>query len=285
MEPIESPIVSVIVPCYNYAHFLPEALDSVLAQTYPHWECIVINDGSPDNTEEVALEYCKKDTRIKYFYKENGGHSSARNFGIKNSLGKYILPLDSDDKIADYFLEKSVKVLDSDSNVKIVCLETQLFGDSVEIVKMPHFDLRPLLIVNYLVNTCLYRKSDFEQTNGYDTSMLGFEDWDLWISILKKGGTAIEIPFIGYYYRKKEESIFNSFLKDEKRIFKDLLKLYTNHTDIYQEYFDSPIELIQENEKMKRVINNYQQTRTYRMGLLVNKFKKRFIRKTIRNIF
>ena len=273
---ISPALVSVIVPCYNYAHFLGEALDSVLAQTYPHWECIIINDGSPDNTEEVALEYCKKDSRIKYFYKENGGHSSARNLGIKNSTGKYILPLDPDDKIADYFLEKAVKVLDSDSNVKIVCLETQLFGDSDQIIKMRPFDLRTLLIINYLVNTCLYKKSDFEKTNGYDTSMLGFEDWDLWISILKSGGNVIELPFIGYYYRKKEESIFNSFLKDKDRIFKDLLKLYTNHIDIYQKYFDSPIGLIQENEKMKRVIHNYQQSRTYRIGLYLNKLKTSF---------
>jgi glycosyltransferase involved in cell wall biosynthesis len=272
-EPQNSPLVSIIVPCYNYAHFLGEALDSVLAQTYPYWECIVVNDGSPDNTEEIALEYCEKDSRIKYFYKENGGHSSARNFGIKNSTGKYILPLDPDDRIADYFLEKSVKVLDSDSKVKIVCLETQLFGDSDQIIKMPVYDLRSLLIVNYLVNTCLYRKTDFEKTNGYDTSMLGFEDWNLWISILKKGGTVVELPLIGYFYRKKEVSIFNSFLKDKHRIFKDLFKLYSNHTDIYEKYFDSPIGLIQENEKMNRVISNYQQSGNYKIGLKINRFK------------
>ena len=63
-------LVSVIVPCYNYAQFLGEALDSVIAQTYANWECIIINDGSPDNTEEVALKYCEKDTRFKYFYKQ-----------------------------------------------------------------------------------------------------------------------------------------------------------------------------------------------------------------------
>jgi|SRR6185312_2236416 len=278
MEPIESPIVSVIVPCYNYAHFLGEALDSVLAQTFPHWECIIINDGSTDNTEEIALEYCKKDPRIKYFYKENGGHSSARNFGIKNSLGKYILPLDPDDKIENYFLDKAVKVLDNNVTVKIVCLQTQLFGDSNEIIKMPAYDLRSLLVVNYLVNTCLYRKSDFILTKGYDQSMLGFEDWNLWIDILKSGGNVIELPFIGYYYRKKVISVFNNFLKDKNRMFRDQLKLYNNHSDIYQKYFDSPIELIQENEKMSRVIKAYQESTTYQFGLTIRKFKD-FLRK------
>jgi len=275
-EPQNSPLVSIIVPCYNYAHFLGEALDSVLAQTYPYWECIVVNDGSPDNTEEIALEYCEKDSRIKYFYKENGGHSSARNFGIKNSTGKYILPLDPDDRIADYFLEKAVKVLDADSNVKIVCLQTQLFGDSDQIIKMPVYDLRSLLIVNYLVNTCLYRKTDFEKTDGYDTSMLGFEDWDLWINILKKGGTVIELPFIGYYYRKKTESIYNSFLTDKDRVFKDLLKVYNNNIDIYQKYFRSPIGLIRRSDQLEKELNQFQKSIAYKFERATNRLKNIF---------
>ncbi|KAA9036392.1 glycosyltransferase family 2 protein [Ginsengibacter hankyongi] len=276
MPPSEASLVSVIVPCYNYAHFLREALDSVMAQGYQNWECIIVNDGSPDNTEEVALEYCKKDQRIKYFCKENGGHSSARNFGIKNSLGKYILPLDPDDKIANYFLEQAANVLDNNPTVKIVCFETQLFGESNQIIKMPDYDLRSLLIVNYLVNTCMYRKKDFEQTKGYDESMLGFEDWNLWINILKSGGSVIELPSIGYYYRKKDVSVFNLFLKDKKRVFRDLLTLYNNHVDVYEKYFDSPITLIQENEKMRRVINAYHQTRTYKWGKKFYKLKSLF---------
>lgn len=65
--------VSVIVPCYNQAKYLSEALQSVLDKTYENWECIIVNDGSPDNTEEVAKQWVEKDSRFKYFYKENGG--------------------------------------------------------------------------------------------------------------------------------------------------------------------------------------------------------------------
>ncbi|HET7117474.1 MAG TPA: glycosyltransferase family A protein [Hanamia sp.] len=285
MDPIDSPIVSVIVPCYNYAHFLPEALDSVLAQTYPHWECIIINDGSPDNTEEVAMKYCKKDSRIKYFYKENGGHSSARNFGIRMSVGKYILPLDADDRISNIYLEKAVAILETETDVKSVTGEVQLFGNADSRLKMPGYDLRSFLIVNYITISSLFRRSDYDSTKGFDETMLVFEDWDLFISLLANGGTVKELPFTCLFYRKKEVSMFHSGLTDKKRVYKDLLKLYNNHSDTYQEYFDSPIELIQENEKMKRVINNYQQTNTYRMGLLFNKIKKRFLRKTITNSF
>lgn len=72
-------LISVIVPCYNQAQYLDECLQSVLDQTYQNWECIIVNDGSPDNTEEIALRWTKKDSRFRYLKKENEGLSSARN--------------------------------------------------------------------------------------------------------------------------------------------------------------------------------------------------------------
>ena len=89
-----NPLISVIVPCYNQAQYLDECLQSVLNQTYQNWECIIVNDGSPDNTHEIAESYCRKDARFKYFYKENGGLSSARNAGISISNGEFIQFLD-----------------------------------------------------------------------------------------------------------------------------------------------------------------------------------------------
>lgn len=267
------PLISIIVPCFNYAHFLGEALDSVLAQTYPYWECIIINDGSPDNTEEAALAYCKKDARIKYFYKENGGHSSARNLGIKHSSGKYILPLDADDKINENYLEKAVSILENEKNVKLVTGQVQLFGNTNEKLLMPAFDLRSFLVVNYITISTMFRRSDFDKTNGFDETMKVFEDWDLFIALLKKGGDVKELPFICLYYRKKDESMFHDNLKNQYQLFKDQLKVYNNHIDVYQKYFDSPIALIQENEKLNRVINNYHQSKTYKIGNYINKLK------------
>ena len=94
------PLISVIVPCYNQAQYLDDCLQSVLDQTHQDWECIIVNDGSPDNTEEVAKKWLAKDSRFKYLYKENGGLSSARNAGIKDSIGQFIFFLDCDDKIS-----------------------------------------------------------------------------------------------------------------------------------------------------------------------------------------
>lgn len=101
-------LVSVIVPCYNQALYLPETLQSVLDQTYPHWECIIVNDGSSDNTEEIAKEWCSKDNRFIYVKKENGGLSSARNAGLQIAKGDYIQFLDSDDTIVSSKFEKQL---------------------------------------------------------------------------------------------------------------------------------------------------------------------------------
>jgi glycosyltransferase involved in cell wall biosynthesis len=86
-------LVSVIVPCFNQAQYLGEALQSVLAQTYTNWECIIVDDGSPDNTERVASKFVKLDNRIKYHKKQNGGLADARNYGINKAKGEFILPL------------------------------------------------------------------------------------------------------------------------------------------------------------------------------------------------
>ncbi|MGN6194455.1 MAG: glycosyltransferase family 2 protein [Ginsengibacter sp.] len=269
-------IVSIIVPCYNYGKFLSEALDSVFEQTYADWECVIVNDGSTDNTEEIALRYCDKDERFSYLYKENGGHSSARNFAIKSSSGKYILPLDADDRLSKDYLKKAVKKIESSDDIKLVTGQVQQFGDVNEKMVIPAYDLRSYLIVNYLPISSLFRRTDFDKTNGFDESMLAFEDWNLFIGILKNGGRVVELPEVGLFYRKKDQSIFRRAVKDRHRIFKDLLKLYNNHAELYEKYFDNPIHLLQENEKLERVIGAYRKSKTYRLGLKVDKIKKIF---------
>jgi hypothetical protein len=109
--------------------------------------------------------------------------------------------------------------------------------------------------------------------------MLGFEDWDFFIGILKAGGTVYEIPFPCLYYRKKEWSMFDTVCKNESQVFRDQVQLYKNHQDVYARYFGSPIKLIQENEKMKEIIRAYHQSDTYRVGLKIGRLKKLFTRR------
>ena len=119
--------VSVIIPCYNQAQFLVDTLDSVLNQTYMNWECIIVNNGSTDNTEEIALKYCAEDKRVKYFYKTNGGLSSSRNMGLEKASGKYIQFLDADDKLHQEKLKVQVREMELNPKIDVFYSNFEFF--------------------------------------------------------------------------------------------------------------------------------------------------------------
>lgn len=112
--------VSVIVPCHNYGTFLPESLASIQHQSFNDWECIIIDDGSEDNTREVSKMFALSDERFRYIHQENNGLSHARNTGIRNSIGKYIQFLDADDLIESGKLFAQVGFLESNPHVDLV---------------------------------------------------------------------------------------------------------------------------------------------------------------------
>ena len=126
MSTTSNPLISIIVPCYNQARYLDECLQSVLEQTYQNWECIIVNDGSPDSTEAVALKWTAQDPRFRYVLKKNGGLSSARNAGIEVAGGQWILPLDADDRISNHYLELAEKQFDK--GYSIIYCKARLFG-------------------------------------------------------------------------------------------------------------------------------------------------------------
>ncbi|HBR55641.1 MAG TPA: hypothetical protein DEA82_16235 [Flavobacteriaceae bacterium] len=110
--------VSIIIPVYNRAHLIGETLDSILAQTYTNWECIVVDDGSTDNTLELLEDYAQKDSRFKYYkrpYNRPKGGNAARNYGFQKSTGDYIQWFDSDDIMVSEFLEVKIRVLENES--------------------------------------------------------------------------------------------------------------------------------------------------------------------------
>ena len=101
----QSPKISIIVPVYKVEQYLPKCIDSILSQTYPNWELLLIDDGSPDNSGKICDEYAQKDERIRVFHKENGGVSGARNWGLEYSTGEWITFVDSDDCLYAQTLE------------------------------------------------------------------------------------------------------------------------------------------------------------------------------------
>ena len=240
-------LVSIIVPCYNQSHFLNESLQSVLDQTYVDWECIIVNDGSLDNTESISQKWCEKDNRFSYLYKENGGLSSARNAGITQSDGEYILPLDADDYIHKDYLSKLVPKLYQDDSLAIVSCYSEFFKKSLNNII---FELKPegttyhyLLYVNQLIATSLFRKICWEEVGGYDETMKkGFEDWEFWIAITKRGWKYKVIEEFLFYYRKSKKSMLVDTLNNHAESNKEYI--YKKHREIYIKDFDNCITVL-----------------------------------------
>jgi glycosyltransferase involved in cell wall biosynthesis len=236
---MEKNLVSIIMPSYNQGPYLPEALDSVLNQTYPNWECIIIDDGSKDNTKDVVKSYCEKDSRIQYIYQENSGVSAARNNGIAHSKGEYILPLDGDDKIAPEFLELTLHEIVKDRKIRVVYTDVQYFGVRNDVYQLPSFSIEKLMGQNILCITALFRREDFDKTGGFNDNMReGFEDWDFWMSMFQDGkGTAYKIPQILFFYRIKPVSRNNTAAKkniDYRRI------VWENHKEMFSKVYPDP---------------------------------------------
>ena len=240
-------LVSIIVPCYKQAHYLNEALQSVLEQTYPYWECIIVNDGSPDNTEHVAKEWFKKDERFKYVYQTNSGSSSARNAGIKISKGEFILPLDSDDILYPDYLKKLVSVLQLHKSLGIVSCNTKFFlNKTTNIVR----ELKPigttykdLLFENKLTASSLYRRNCWEETGGYDETMKkGFEDWEFWLNVTKRGWEFQIVDECLFYYRKAKKSMLVDTINNHSET--NMEYIFRKHKELYIKHFDNTAEVL-----------------------------------------
>lgn len=243
--------VSIIVPCYNQAHYLGEALKSVLVQTYTFWECIIVNDGSSDNTEEIALQWCAKDARFNYLSQENGGLSSARNAGISVSTGELILPLDADDKISIDYIAQAVLAFTNDPALKVVYCKAMKFGDETGVWNLPDFSLFNLSRNNLIFCSAFFKKESWIAAGGYDTSMkYGWEDWEFWISVLKNGGNVKCLQDVGFYYRIRKESMLRTIGREREKEILNYLSI--KHADFFVSQYGAFKTMEIELEEAKR---------------------------------
>jgi len=265
-------VISVVVPCYNQAEYLEEALQSVFNQTFTDWECLIVNDGSSDDTEIIAKQWQEKDARFKYVYKENGGLSSARNFGIKSALGEFILPLDADDKIGQHYLEFSWQAFQKNDALKIVYCNAEKFGVETGNWELETYAFNLLLLKNMIFCSALFRKSDWSSINGYDENMKdGFEDWEFWIALLKNGGDVLQLDYIGFYYRIKNDSMIKElFIADEKKR-NTIAYICIKHADIYVKWLGNPIEIYRENVYLKKKHGQLTESVPYKIYKLIKK--------------
>jgi glycosyltransferase involved in cell wall biosynthesis len=156
------PRVSIVIPCYNQGAFVDEAIESVFAQTWQDFEIIVVNDGSTDPFTVKHLQQLNS-PKTRVLHTDNQGLSSARNNGIRESQGEYILPLDADDCIGSAYLEQAVQLLDADPDVGIVYCKARFFGDRNSEWQLPEYSLEEMLLNNAIDPLIHYCKAGWKE--------------------------------------------------------------------------------------------------------------------------
>lgn len=259
--------VSIILPCYNQGIFLSDALDSILRQTYPNWEAIIVNDGSTDNTEETAKKYVAIDSRIHYLTQPNKGVSAARNNAINNATGKFILPLDPDDILEPTYIEKCLRMFEKHNDCILAYSKTTFFGAKEGEYDLPMYngDYSSLLLGNCIVCTSLFKKEDCVKIGGYDEKMLiGLEDWEFYLRLLRTDKKVYQIKETLFKYRIKETSR-NTECGKADNFKKVITYVYKKHLDTYIQYYGTPIELFKELHKYRKHYNKWYRKLWYKV--------------------
>ena len=253
-------MISIIVPLYNQAKFVEETLSSVLKQTSNDWECIIVNDGSTDNSEAIALEWTKKDGRFKYYYKENGGLSSARNFGVEKAKHDIVFPLDSDDVIETNLISEILEAF-KNTNADVVHFNSAFFGVKEGANNLPEYSYKKILVQNTFIACTPFKKEAYLKCGGYDEQLKSFEDWDFWIRLLNENSIVYKINKTLFYYRKHaKDSLTNSFSENPKLYFELYDYIYLKNKAIYDKHFKNPILAYQENELLIAFNNKVKNT-------------------------
>jgi glycosyltransferase involved in cell wall biosynthesis len=213
---MKNELVSIIITSYNYGRYVADAIQSALAQTYKDIEVIVIDDGSTDETEQIVKKF-----PVKYIKTTNRGLSSARNCGIMNSNGEFILPLDADDKIDPTYIEKAMMMIGS---ADVVYPDLQFFGDRNDRMTCNAPITRENFQRENIIPYCsLIRKSCLLECGGWRSSMIyGWEDWQLWIELLERGCRFLRLQEFMFFYRKHGETMIANLMKYH---YQDCLKL------------------------------------------------------------
>lgn len=202
---MQASLVSVIVPTYNYGHFIEETLECLRSQTYPTWECVVIDDGSTDDTAERVARFMERDSRFRFLRQTNAKQAAARNNGLRNSVGQYIQFLDADDLIEPEKFERQVEYLEAHPEVDILYGSMRYFGSENPAERlywiwgenkpwMPEVSGKGKEVLTALVrhnimatNSPMIKRSVVDAVGMFDERLPPAEDWDYWLRCAAAG--------------------------------------------------------------------------------------------------
>jgi glycosyltransferase involved in cell wall biosynthesis len=260
--------MSIIMSCFNHGEFLPEAVGSVTNMKREDVELIVVDDGSTDERTRKEMDTLSAHG-IKVIRQENKGLGAARNSAVLASHGEYLFPLDADDRLRPGWIDRGIGILDSDPQAGVVYGDAQYFGTRIERCHVGPFDADRLLNWNFIHCSALYRRSVWEQNNGYDHTMpiQGFEDWDFWLGALEHGWRFAYIPEVFFEYRQAGGSMITRAAGFEAQVREFVAK---KHSLLYRHAWES---LLSERQSVRRTFQNLAK-------LLKSRLKQRFNKDT-----
>jgi glycosyltransferase involved in cell wall biosynthesis len=229
--------------------YLREAVDSVLASDYTQLEVILMDDGSSDDSLLIAQEYAARDARVRALTQPNSGACAARNRAIAQATGKYILPVDGDDRIGNRFIGQAVALMEADDDMKVVYPRAEFFGARTGEWKLKPYSPALLARKNMIPITALYRRADWLRVGGYCEDIVAREDWEFWIAVLKDGGKVRQLAGTMLFYRVRAGS---------KRIADRSLKrhvidvLNRRHPEFFEQQLGGPLRY---NRTWSRLVN------------------------------
>jgi glycosyltransferase involved in cell wall biosynthesis len=282
-----NPLVSLIIPCHNQGEFLNDALASVHHQIYGNFECLLINDGSTDNSKEIGLKWQNKDLRFKYFEQENLGVSAARNLGLSEAKGDFIQFLDADDIISKHKLSASLKCFESDKALDIVISNFSMFTREIMNRTDPYCDLSS---INFSLDSFLFQwqisfslpihcsllRANAINSSRFDEELSAQEDWLFWLSIYRTNPKTIFLNKNMAYYRYNPNGRTQRDYYKDQVLFIDKLKSYLDQ-DIYQDFLKHRMFKYYEDVQSFKIRNrNIEKSWPFRFFRLQQRIIKKF---------
>lgn len=270
-------LISIIIPTYNRAHLISETLDSILSQTYKNWECIIVDDGSMDNTVQILEEYKKKDNRFQFYKRPLNklkGPNSCRNFGFKKSKGYYIKWFDSDDILLPFAINEQYDLFNDSIDLVISKLQYKNFQNN-KILNENNILSKRLIEeyitgdISFYVSGPLWRRSFLENKNLFDENIRNLDDWDFNLRMLYQNPNIIFHEKVVINYRIHENSLSHEVDK-------------LNITEIFSEFEarEKHIKLLKSNKIVNyKILDLFIKKRYkyfFRLAMLQNNRKKNY---------
>jgi glycosyltransferase involved in cell wall biosynthesis len=277
--PIAEGKVSIVIPCFNQEAMLREALASVEQVRNPNLlEVIIVDDGSCEvETNKILSE--AQEAGYCVVSQPNRGPGAARNTGIRLAKGEFILPLDSDNRLRDVYLNEGVSLLRKNPSVGVVYADAEYFGERDGRWHVPEFDLLSLIRMNFIDTCALYRKKLWEELGGYDEQMIckGWEDWDFWLRVASHGGSFVHLDKIGFDYRVRTDSVIVKMIGFDYRMQSDpsnVARISPRLDEVVNYIFGKPemafYKLLHESDEevqqLRGGIRTIQNSLSYRLG-------------------